>query len=218
MKHFKAAFVLVLVCIASSIHAQNVNELVKWTSAQVVRYDVVAEYSGTTVVLPSSGSAAAYPTQVKDRFEIGFDWNPLEMALVGKPVFKNFPSTLPAGTPARPVSGKTCPQPRLNGAYEHFEVLEAKTGTPGSNSLQLSAKRTYPGGSLPTALEGACDIWADSPAKAETLTSSMLVPPGMYLAMPAAAGSGITVGKDGKSMTFVDKTGWTYAYTLNITK
>ena len=38
----------------------------------------------------------------------------------------------------------------------------------------------------------------------------------MYLAMPAAAGSGITVGKDGKSITVVDKTGWTYTQRRNV--
>lgn len=220
MRQFKAALVLIVLAFgASSIHAQNVNDMVKWTSAQVVHYDVVAEYSGNTNVLLASGNATAYPTQVKDRFEVGFDWNPLEMAMIGKPVFKNFPSTLPGGTPARASgSNKTCPQPKMNGIYEHFEVLAAKTGMPGTNSLELSVKRTLPGGAIPYALEAACDLWATSPAKEETLSFSMLVPPGLYIAMPSAAGAGITVGKDGKSITFVDKLGWTYAYTLNIVK
>jgi hypothetical protein len=52
MRQFKAAFVLiVLAFIAPSIHAQNVNDMVKWTSAQVVHYDVFAEYAGNTNVL-----------------------------------------------------------------------------------------------------------------------------------------------------------------------
>jgi hypothetical protein len=36
----------------------------------------------------------------------------------------------------------------------------------------------------------------------------------MYIAMPGAAPGGITVGKDGKTMTAVDG-GWTYTYTLS---
>ena len=217
-KSSKAVGVLIaLAFIASSTEAQNVNDMVRWTSAQVVHYDVVAEFSGAPVVMPLS-QVTPYATQVRDRFEIGFDWNPFEMAMVGKPVFKNFPSTLPAGTPPRAAPGKTCPPPKMNGAYEHVEVIGAKTGTPGTNSLELSVRRTFPGGVIQYALEGACDLQATSAAKTETLAHSMLVPPGMYIAMPTAAGAGLTIGKDGKSITFVDKLGWTYAYTLTIVK
>src|SRR5688572_10558774 len=92
MSQFKAALVLIVLAFgASSIHAQNVNDMVKWTSAQVVHYDVVAEYSGNTNVLLASGYATSYATQVKDRFEVGFDWNPLEMTMVRSPCSRTFP-------------------------------------------------------------------------------------------------------------------------------
>jgi hypothetical protein len=41
----------------------------------------------------------------------------------------------------------------------------------------------------------------------------------MYLAMPAAAAAGMTIGKDGKTITVQDKSsGWAYTYTLRIVK
>ena len=211
-----------LAILATTVRAQNIDEMVKWTSAEVVHYDVIAEYTGTTPVLvPMKGaSVTSYPTQVKDRYEIGFDWNPTEMVMVGKPVFKNFPSTLPAGTPARSsFNAQACPQPRMTGSYDHVEVTGAKTGMLGSNSLELSVRRTYPAGAIPYATEvGGCVNWAEAPAKVDTLTAGLFVPPGMYLAMPATAGAGITIGNDGKTINFQDKLGWAYVYTLRIVK
>ena len=130
-----------LAILVSTVHAQNIDEMVKWTSAEVVHYDVVAEYTGTTPVLvPIKGApVTSYPTQVKDRYEIGFDWSPTEMAMVGKPVFKNFPSTLPVGTPARSsFNAQACPQ--------HFQEL-AISGLVTVDALP------HPGGAFQFALQ-----------------------------------------------------------------
>ena len=116
------------------------------------------------------------------------------------------------------MAGKACPPPRINGTDEHFEGVDAKAGAMGTNSLEVVAKRNYPGGAVPYALEGACDLVDTFAATTESVTHSMLVQPGMYLAMPAAAGKNVAVGKDGKSMTVVDKLGWTFRYTLTIVK
>jgi hypothetical protein len=209
-----------LAFVVSPLGAQDLDQMVKWTAAEVIHYDVVAEYSGQTrILVGDSGRVTGYSTQVKDRYEIGFDWNPTEMAMVGKPVFKNFPATLPNGTPAGTMFGQSCPQPKMNGSYDHVEVLGAKTGLLGSNSLELSVRRTYPAGSIPYAAEGPCTNWAEAPKKTETATDGVLVPPGLYLAMPTAAGANITFGKDGKTMILQDTpNGWTYTYTLRIVK
>ena len=222
--HSRALFVaaLGLTILLPTTHAQNVDEMVRWTSAEVVHYDVVAEFTGETAILvPNKGApVTSYSTQVKDRYEIGFDWNPIEMTMVGKPVFKNYPSTLPGGTPARPsFNAQTCPQPKIAGSYDHVEVLAAKTGMMGSNSLELSVKRSFPAGAIPYATEmPGCVNWADAPAKIDTVTEGLFVPPGMYLAMPAAAAPGMTIGKDGKTINFQNKLGWAYTYTLRIVK
>ena len=154
---------LCLAIVTTTARAQNIDEMARWTSAEIVHYDVVAEYTGTTPVLvPIKGTpVTSYPTQVKDRYEIGFDWSPTEMTMVGKPAFRNFPSTLPVGTPARLLfNAQTCPQPRMTGSYDHVEVIGAKTGMMGSNSLELSVKRTYPAGAIPYATEvPGCSNW-----------------------------------------------------------
>lgn len=197
--------------------AQAIEDMVKWQTANAVHYDVVAEYTGTTAILmpPAGAPVGPYRAQVKDHYEISFDWNPGSMEMVGKPVFKNFPATLPSGTPGGTMFQQACPPPKVNGTYDHVEVVGAKTGMMGTNSLELSVKRTFPAGSVPYAAEGPCNNWLDVPAKTETTTSGMLVPPGMYFAMPSAMPSNLTLGKDGKTMTLRDNE-WTYTYTLRI--
>ena len=214
-----SASALALAVAASAVDARN-DDMMKWTTAEVVHYDVVAEYAGVTVVLVNTaGQTNPYRATVSDRYEVGFDWNPAEMSVVGKPEIRNFPSALPKGTPGGSSLGQPCPEPKLEGVYDHVEVVSVKGGLPGSNSAEVTFKRMYPAGKVAYAGENRCDNWHDMPAKTETLTSGFVVPPGLYFAMPQAAGSNLTVGKDGKTMTHVDgATGWKYTYTLRIVK
>lgn len=80
-------------------------------------------------------------------------------------------------------------------------------------------KRSYPPGQVAYAGEGPCNNRLDIPAKSETITGGLLVPPGMYFAMPQPAGANLSVGEDGRTMTLVDApNGWTYTFTLRIVK
>ena len=204
----------------STLHGQNVQELTKWASAQMVHYDVVAEFAGPANVMvttvPVIGGALTYSAQVQDRFEVGFDWSPTSMELMGKPTFKNFASSLPKGTPP---GREGCASPKPAGTYEHADVTDAKNGPAGSNALVLSLKRTQAAGAVPYVNENGCNNWANAAATVVTTTLGMQVPPGMYLAMPQAAGNTITVGTDGKTMVLDDKaSNWKYTYTLRIVK
>ena len=205
----------------SALHGQNVQDLAKWASAEVVHYDVVAEFAGPANVMvttvPVIGGALNYSTQVKDRFELGFDWSPTSMQMVGKATFKNFPSSLPGGTPPGP--GRGCAAPKMSGTYDHAEVTDAKSGAVGTNALVLTINRAQAAGSVPYVNENGCNNWSDAAAKVVATTLSMQVPPGMYLAMPQAAGKTVTVGTDGKTMVLDDKaSSWKYTYTLRIVK
>lgn len=101
----------------------------------------------------------------------------------------------------------------------HYDVVGAKTGPLGSNSLELTLKRSYPAARVAYAGEGPCNNWLDWPAKTENLMGGCIVPLGMMFAMPQAAGFNLTVGEDGKTMTLVDEpNGWKYTYTLRIVK
>ncbi len=224
MKHSSTVVsvtVLALALVVSPVDAEQFDEMLKWTSAEVIHYDVVAEYAGVTAILvnPESGPTNSYQTEVSDRYEVSFDWNPTEMAIFGKPVIKNFPSALPKGKPGGSMFGQPCPEQKTDGAYDHVEVISVKTGMPGSNSVELTLKRAYPAGKVAYAGEGACVNWYNMPAKTETMTGGFLVSLGMYFGMPEAAGSGLSVGKDGKTMILVDEpNGWKYKYTLRIVK
>ena len=197
--------------------AQNVEEMMKWQTATAIHYDVVAEYAGTTQILKSK--PPGYAAAVKDRFEINFDWSPTDMAMIGQATFKNFSATVPAQFPGLTSMGKPCPSPKVNGAFDYAEVRGAKSGTPGSNSIALAMARTFPAGAFSYALEGACDIWQEAQQTTDTFTMGLQVPPGMYFAVPQAVPSNMTVGKDGKTMTLVDKAnGWTYTYTVRVAR
>ena len=201
----------------SPARGQNVEELMRWQGATAVHYDVVAEYAGTTPILKSK--PPEFAVAVKDRFEISFDWSPTNMAMVGQATFKNFPATLPSPLPGLVSSGKPCPSPKLNGTFDYAEVKAAKSGTPGTNTVALVMARAFPAGAFAYALEGACDNWQQAPQTTDTSNTGLQVPPGMYFAMPQAVPRNITVGKDGKTMTLVDKAnGWTYTYTLRVAR
>ncbi len=200
-------FVPVLVGVPLAAQQPNLELMAKWSGAEVVHYDVVAVFDGETVLLRSSGVVHQAP--VKDRVEVSFDWSQTEYKLVGTPVVKNFPSTVAVGAPR-----EGCPPARIDGHYEHADVTAAK-GVEYNPVLELSGTRSFPAGAIPTQNEtGPCgSAWLDSPARTEPAVVGVLVHPSMYLAMPSGTAPGVTLGQDGKTMTFVDK-GWTYTYTL----
>jgi hypothetical protein len=194
----------------------------KWAQAEVVHYDVVAEYSGVTVTLTGGkGSMKSWnQSAVKDRFEISFDFNPAKLMLVGTPVFRNSPST------ASKVFEGACQQPVFNGPYEHLEIVGVTFSFPGE--LQLTAKRMFPAGAAPNQNEvGRCGLEAVA-AKTETVTHLLPVILGQVLVMPAAGpsevriGEGssgkVTIGKDQKTIVVDNAGGWKYTYTLRIAK
>ena len=73
--------------LADTAQAQNMEAMMKWTTAQVVRYDVVAEYKGQTSIasIPPNSPISRYDAQVVDRYEIDSNWNPQSMAMEGAP-------------------------------------------------------------------------------------------------------------------------------------
>ena len=197
--------------------------LIKWTRATVVHYDVVAEYSRGTQILTGGSFGRWRETAVKDRFEVSFDWNPTINAFVGKPVFKNAPSTVGS------VFEGACRQPKVDGLYEHLEILEAKGG---HLELELTIRRMYPGGASPYLNEnGVCGMEALAP-KTVTATHVLGVVPGSAFAAPQfapkhvrvgeqpSATGAVTVGKDEKTIVVDDTAtnGWKYTYTLKIVK
>jgi hypothetical protein len=200
---------------------QNIEEMMKWQSAEAIHYDVVAIYSGNAIIIQAGRPVlASYNGQVTDRFEIGFDWNPAGMSMVGKPTFKNFPSALPAGTPAYTVAGAQCAGPKITTPYDHVEVLDARAGVIGSNSLELSAKRRFAAGSISNWNEHGCNNWVEATASTEAVSLSMQVPLGLMLVMPPGTlPSNMTLkAPDTLVLDNTKKDGWIYRYRLRIAK
>jgi len=200
----------VLRTVEANAQQPDMDLMMKWSSVAVIHYDVVAEYAGETEILRGP-RGFTYGTQVRDRIELAFDWNQNETKLASTPVIKNFPTTV------SPASTKPdCPPVRLGGTYEHADVSAAKS-MDFNPVLELTVKRTFPDGAIPYPGEkaaGECgDAWDESAARSEMTTLGVLVLPAMYFAMPGSAPAGITLGKDGKTMTMVQG-GWTYTYTL----
>jgi len=217
---FAGIALLGLAVSASVARAQDPNDMMKWVMAEVIHYDVVAAYSGDAVIMTSDGDPPVrYSTRVTDRFEMGFDWNPSTMSLVGVPTFRNFPSALPDGTPGFISMGIQCPGPKVNSPYDHFEVTGATAGAMGSNSLELSLTRTYAAGSVAFANEYGCENWAETSDTSDVVTHGIFVPPGMYLAMPKETlAANITVSGPDAIVIEDEKTGWQYTYSLKVKK
>src|SRR5262245_47443411 len=98
MKIFRTwcAAALVLGLFAPPAEAQQIDPelFMKWSTAEMVHYDVVAEYSRSTEILTGGSHGRWRKVAVKDRFEISFDVSPATATFLGKPVFKNLPSTV----------------------------------------------------------------------------------------------------------------------------
>jgi hypothetical protein len=213
--------VLAISLVPSAARGQDIEAMMKWQMAEAVHYDVVAVYSGPAVIVKTdTPTRASYNGQVTDRFEIGFDWNPAGMSLVGKPTFKNFPSALPAGTPPYVVAGSQCAGPKLSSPYDHVEIVGANAGVLGSNALELSAKRTFGAGAVSHWNENGCGNWVQATASSETVSLAIQVPLGLMLVMPRETlPANMTVkGPDTVVLDDSKKDGWTYTYTLKVVK
>jgi hypothetical protein len=225
---------LTLAVFASPAAARQIDPelLMKWSLAEVIHYDVVAEYSHLTEILTGGSVGQWRKVAVKDRFEISFDVSPATATFLGKPVFKNLPSTV-----SKVFEGTPCQPPKVDGPYEHLEVIDVKTGL---GQLELTAKRVYPAGASPYPYRGdraglteknACSLEAIA-AKTVTVTHVIPAIAGKFLVMADLAPkhirigekvsetSEVKIGNDQKTIVVDDtaENGWKYTYTIRIVK
>jgi hypothetical protein len=193
---------------------QNVDLMAKWTAATVVRYRVVAEFSGEAVIVETPDTLKGFAT-VTDRFEVDFDWNQQEYSLVGKPVVRNFPTKVVS------LSMPRCPI-TVSGAFELATVVEVRNSEAlrYANAAEAVVKRDMPAGTVSTMNEyGPCASVRPAPARTLTIQMGISAAPGMALALPSGQGG---FEHDGK--TFVIKAagtqdkGWTFRVTPTIVK
>jgi len=194
------AIVLAATAAVPHLHAQDMDVMMKWASADVVKYHIVGVYSAKTDVV--AGIEIGY-ADVTDRVVIDLTWKLSEMKLVGTPAIANEQSSV---THLANYEAK-CAPPTLKGDYEHFTALSIKEGLGGS--LEMQVQRTYPAANVIQFCTGAPKA---VPAKTETSPEEFGVVSPMLFAMPSTGSKDVTISPDKKSI-IVKKGGWTWTFT-----
>jgi hypothetical protein len=178
----------------------------KWAQAEIVHFEVVGETTDKHVQIPPA-DADLY-ADVTERVTLSFDWNKNKSAFVGVPKFQNHPAKV-----ANIVGmERNCPAGKLNGAYEHFDIVEIKQNAPGE-AAELIGKRVHPD-----------TMVADSCSANLRLFKGAVRPVTMHIAPPdpqmlALRGmlppdSPIKVSPDGKSMVMTAlNNNWVWTFT-----
>ena len=117
--------------------AQDMAALQKWEKVEIVHYEVVGEFFKKHVQIPPT-DADLY-ADVVERVTLSFDWNKKKGVIVGTPKIQN-----DAGKVSNLMGmEKKCPTGKLNGPYEHFDVVEIRQSKP-KEALELVGKRIHP--------------------------------------------------------------------------
>jgi hypothetical protein len=197
---------LLAVCLlgASAAHAQqmDMDAMMKWASADVIRYHIVGAYHARTYIA-SDGSGQA---DITDGLVIDLTWKLSESKLVGKPTFQNTRSIVKNVADREPK----CLAPILRGDYEHYEVLGIKDGLAGS--LELQVRTSYPVVEVVQFCTGGRKVVA---AKTETRPAEFGVISPVMFGMPLPDSDDLRISSDKKSF-IVRKAGWTWTMTPSI--
>lgn len=186
--------------------AQDMAAMQKWAKAEIVHYEVVGELTQKHVQIPPT-DADLY-ADVVERVTLSFDWNKKKGVIVGTPTIRN---------EAARVSNlmgmeKKCPTGKLNGPYEHFDVVEIRQAKPGE-ALELVGKRIHPD----TMVADSCSSKLRLFKGATVAAKEYIGPPdpqALAMAGMIPRDGPITVTPDGKSIvTKALNNNWVWTYT-----
>ena len=180
----------------------------KWGDVTVVHYEVVGVNSDKHVQIPPT-DADMYG-DVEETVTLSFDWDKNSKQLVGAATITNH-STKVSNLVGM---GPECPSGEMNGAYEHFDVVELKPN--GVGAIELIGVRKHP----VTMVAESCGQGRSRFEGADEAVSTWIGPPDpVMLAFAAAMGpdSPITLSADGQSMimTALNDT-WVWTYTPSV--
>ena len=195
---------LCLLGASAAAHTQqmDMDAMMKWGAADLIRYHVVGVYQAKTSIA-SDGSGQG---EISDRVVFDFTWKLSEMKLVGTPTFQNTKSAVGKLSDREP----SCLPPVLKGEYEHYELLGIKDGLGGALELQVTT--TYP------VVEVAQNCTASRkavPAKTKTRPEEFVVVSPVTFAMPLPDSDTLRVSADKKSL-ITKKDGWTWTLTPSL--
>ena len=178
----------------------------KWSKVEIVHFEVVGEIADKHVQIPPV-DADLY-ADVVDRVTLSFDWNRKKNVFVGMPKFENYPGK------TSNLSGmeRGCPTGKLNGPYEHFDIVEIKQSAPGQ-APELVGQRIHPD----TMVAESCGSHLRLYKGAVSLASVYIGPPDpqmLAMAKMIPANSPVKVSPDGKSIIMTaQNNNWVWTYT-----
>lgn len=197
---------LIAICLlgASAAHAQqmDMDAMMKWGSADVVRYHIVGVYQDRTHIA-SDGAGQA---DITDGLVVDLTWKLSESKLVGKPTFQNTKSTVRNVADREPK----CLPPVLKGEYEHYEVLGIQEGLAGS--LEFQVRTSYP---VVEVVQFCTGSRKAVPAKTETRPEEFIVVSPVMFGMPLPDSDDLRISPNKKSL-IVRTDGWTWTLTPSI--
>lgn len=208
MKRMRTIVTLCFLCAWQQVPAQepqmDMEAMMRWGSADIVRYHIVGVYQAQTNVI--GGANAIGYADVWDRVVIDLKWKLSESKLAGKPVFLNEKSLVKNLRDYEP----TCLPPKLKGEYEHFELLGIKDGLGGA--LELQVRTSYPDAEVVQFCTGK---FKSVPARVKTEPQELVVPSPVMFGMPLPDSDALRVSRDKKSL-IAKKGGWTWTFTPSI--
>ncbi len=187
---------------AAQAQQMDMDAMMKWGAADVVRYHIVGVHQARTYIA-SDGSGQA---DITDRVVIDLTWKLSEMKLIGSPTFQNTKSTVSNLSDREP----TCLPPVLKGDYEHYDLLGIKDGLGGA--LELQVRTTYP---VVDVAQSCTASRKSVPAKTNTRPEEFTVISPVTFAMPLPDSDDLRISKDKKSL-ITKKNGWTWTLTPSI--
>lgn len=199
---FLTSMCLLFACVSANAQKMDMDAMMKWGAADVVRYHIVGEYQAKTFIA-SDGSGQA---DITDRVVIDLTWKLSEAKLVGSPTFQNATTVVANLSDREPK----CLPPVPKGAYEHYDLLGIKEGLGGT--IELQVRTTYP------VVEVAQSCTASRktvPAKTDTRPENLSIVSPVTFGMPLPDSDDLRISKDKKSL-ITRKNGWTWTFTPSI--
>ena len=182
----------------------DMQAMMRWSSADVVRYHIVGVYQARTNVI--GGENWIGYADVTDRVEIDLKWKLSESKLAGTPTFRNEKSVVKNLRNYEPK----CQPPVLKGEYEHYELLGIKDGLGGA--LELQVRTTYPAAEVVQFCTGKR---TPVPGSVKTRSEDFAVVSPVMFGMPLPDSDNLRVSPDKKSL-IVKKNGWTWTFTPTV--
>ena len=183
----------------------------RWEKVKIVHYEVVGEITLKGHQIPAA-DADLY-ADITDRVRLSFDWDKQKKVIIGKPTITNETGTATnvQGVDKLSKGKKQCPTGKINGTYEHFDVVEIRQPQPGM-ALELVGKRIHP----ETQVAEACSSNLKTYKGATREAKEHIMPPDpMMLAFAKVSNvKTIQVSPDGKSIVMTAlNNNWVWTFT-----